>query len=140
RGHALRYRDRFYDPSDAARRQCTTAQVEQQRRSLLFRALQDLVPLFQVERERFARILAEGNVALFLSLSADENGFVRPRDIVETDPDQFRVADAAAVEQLEDHTVAFREGGLRGHRAIESGVHLFNGGHAGKDFGELWSR
>ena len=61
--------------------------------------------------------------------------------IVKIEPDQFSVADAAAIQELEDHAIPLRpRRGLVRRRSIDEVVHLFDGWHTGQMFGQLGCR
>ena len=62
--------------------------------------------LGDVGTERLGGCVAQWNVALLLPFAADQDRFVGPVNVVEIEPGELRVADAAAVEHLENRLVA----------------------------------
>ena len=64
--------------------------------------------------------IAERNIAFFLPLAANQNGFCAEANVVEVDAGEFRIADAASVEQFEHQAVAFGESGHFRHFAVET--------------------
>ncbi len=89
--------------------------------------------------------VAERNEALLATLAADEDGVILPVDVGEVDADEFGVADAASIEEFEDHTVALgpRGGFILRARArgwihgVEQAVDLFHARDAREMFGQL---
>ena len=94
----------------------------------------------QVGLERHRHRVAEEDIALLLPLAPDKDGLVAQADVLEIDPDQLRVADATAIEQLEHHPVALGKGRDFGHLPVEHDIHFLDGGNPGKFFGQLRGR
>ncbi len=91
----------------------------------------------QVAQQRIGDGGAEGHIALLAALAADAQHLRSSVDGVEIEPAQLGVADAAAVEQLQNQRIALgpRGGGLRGgevHRLDE----FFGGRHPGQTLGQ----
>ena len=94
----------------------------------------------QVGRERDLYRVAKGYVALLLSLAADEDRLIAQADVLEIDPDQLGVPDAAAVEQLEHQPVALGKGRDFRHLSVEHAIHFLDRRNSRKFFGQLRGR
>ena len=105
---------------------------------LLFR--QHLLAGRQVSRESHLYCVAKGYVAFLLSFAPDQDRLITQTDVLEVDPDQLGVPDAAAVEQLEHHPVALGKGRDFRHLSVQHAIHLFNRRNSRKFFGKLRGR
>src|SRR3954471_12667118 len=90
----------LHDPSDAARGESCSAEVQQERRVRLLLRLQQLHSLRHVFANGHLSSFAQGHDALLASFAAYKNRFVGPVDIVEVNADQLGVAQTASVKQL----------------------------------------
>ena len=92
-------------------------------------------------------LVAQRDVALLAALALDQDGVVLPLDVGQVDADQLGVADAAAVEQFEDHAIALGPRGgvilrgcaFAGLHGVQQAVDLFHAGHAGKMLAAAWA-
>src|SRR6185312_16931647 len=105
----------LHNSPDAAGRQARSpacAQVHHQRTGIDLRGFarraQTVLAPGQVAADGERRLVAQRDVALLATLAADENCVVLPLNIGHVDADELRVADTAAVQQLEDHAIALR--------------------------------
>ncbi len=155
-GQAARLRDRLDDAPDAARGEpavAAHAQVGQQRPILdqpaLARRAHLRLALRKVRPKRDGRLVPQRNVALLARLAPHQDGLVLPLDVLDVDAHQLGVADAAAVEQLEDDAVALRprRGLLRvlalgalGVERVQHAIHILGAGHPRQVQGALRRR
>src|SRR5579862_4968711 len=95
------------DAAYAARRETPAAPVDQKRRSVLVSLGQESLTRSQIACQRVLDRIAERDVALFFSFSANQDRLGTQPDIVEIDPGQLRIANAASIEQFQHQTIAF---------------------------------
>src|SRR5271165_5696684 len=83
RRKSLSDRNLLDNSSYAASREPAAASVDQQRGSILLKLTQRLLAGGNISGERHPDCIPKGNIALFLSLTADENRFCAQPNIVE---------------------------------------------------------
>src|SRR5207249_6403573 len=98
------------------------------------------LPRWKIRSESGFHCVAERNVALLLALATNQDGFRAQTNVTEVDSDQFRIANAASVEQFQHQSVALREGCYLRHLAIEHEIHFFYGRNARQFLGQLRRR
>src|SRR5262249_28324462 len=108
---AAGHRDLLHDAGDAARGQWPAAAVDEQFLRVPFSFLKYLAAHRAIRRQRFRSRAFQRHVTLFLPFAADQDYSVGFFNITQLDSYQFRVAQAAAVKQLENGAVAFGKGG-----------------------------
>src|SRR5258707_4533686 len=107
------------DAPDAARGETSPTPVDQQGGCVLTRLAESLLPGRKINRERTLHRIPKGNVAFLLPFAADKNRLRTQADVVDIDSGQFRVADAASVQQFEHEMVALRESRYFWHLTVE---------------------
>ena len=95
--------------------------------------------LGQIGTQRFGCGVAERNVTLLLAFAAHEDCFIGPVDVVEIQAHQLCIANAAAVEHLENRLVARRPTCRIVAHCIDHAIHLLDGRHARQMFGQTGS-
>src|SRR6185369_1296215 len=123
-------RNSFHDPADAPCGEPASAIVHNQRWIVAPQTTEEFLAFRQILSQRDRRGITERNKAFLLPFSANQDGLIAPVDVIQVDSDQFRISNAAAVQQLEDDTIAFGECRLFRHRTVKDRRHLLNAWNA----------
>ena len=100
--------------------------------------MQQSLPRLAIRLQRFRSRALQRHIALLLPFPPHQDHSVRLLDIIQLDPHQLRVAQPAAVQQLEDRAIAFRKARALRHLAVQETVDLLRCGHARQFFRQAW--
>src|SRR5579864_3092163 len=107
RRQALGYSNLLYDPANAARGERAASAVDEEP-ALIFTGLcQDFPSNRDVALQCLLGFAFQRDIALLLAFSPDQHQPVRGVQIAQLDPYELRIAQPAAIEQLEDGAISF---------------------------------